>query len=88
MVGLQYITKHTLELVIPSRITEYKGNTLKKRFPPDLFTCKLTVLDFHEVPVIINVELPKTHCCILCVQAVTVKYMWVFMYYDDHPFHS
>ena len=54
MVGLQYIRKHTLELVIPSRITECEGNTLEKRFPPDLFTCKLTVLDFHEVPVIIN----------------------------------
>ena len=48
------IRKHTLELVIPSRITECKGNTLEKRFPPDLLTCKLTVLDFHEVPVIIN----------------------------------
>ena len=54
MVGLQFVRKHTLELVIPSRITECKGNTLEKRFPPDLLTCKLTVLDFHEVPVIIN----------------------------------
>ena len=54
MVGLQYIRKHTLELVIPSRITECKGHTVEKRFPPDLLTCKLTVLDFHEVPVIIN----------------------------------
>lgn len=75
MVGLQYIRKHTLELVIPSRITECKGNTLEKRFPPDLLTCKLTVLDFHEVPVIINFQLPTTHSCILYVQAVTVKYM-------------
>ena len=54
MVGLQYVRKHTFELIMPSRITECKGNKLEKHFQPDLFTCKLTVLDFHEVPVIIN----------------------------------
>ena len=72
MVGLQYIRKHTLELVIPSRIKECKGNTLEERFPPDLLTCKLTVLHFHEVPVIINFQLRKTHSCSLYV---TVEYM-------------